>query len=252
MPEPKRIQAVQRAMAVVEAVAASDDGMRLQDLARVVGMSPAAIHHILATLAGSGWVERADRPIRYRLGAGLAQLADRPRRGRLRALVDAALVALQRDLGCSAVCVCEAVGLEVLLTRQVAADRPGQVEELSGSVLPPYTSAASLVHLAFWPEERVQAYREQRPFEVHGAGLWGSAAAFWDEVAQVRRRGWGLLPLAEAGSLRMGVPIRGAGGGLLASFTLSHPAVGDRQAVAERWAAAAQEAAAGIVRGLAG
>jgi DNA-binding IclR family transcriptional regulator len=252
MAEPKRIQAVQRAMAAVEAIARSDDGLRLQDLARVVGLSPSAVHHILHTLAEGGWVERQEKPIRYRLGAGLTQLADRPRRGRLRVLVDRALVALQRDLACSAVCVCEAVGLEVLLTRQATADRPGQIEELVGSVLPPYTSAASLIHLSFWPEERVQAYREQRPFELYGAALWGSAEAFWAEAAAVRRRGWGMLPLSDPAALRLGVPIQGPGGGLLASFTLSQAGVADRAATARRLAQAAMAAATAIGSGLGG
>lgn len=225
--EPKRIQSVQRAMAVVEAIAASEDGMRLQDLARTVGLTAGAVHHIVDTMVAGGWLARTAQPVRYRLGAGLLAMSGRHGQRRLVAVVDAEMIALLARSGGDSISFCEAAGHELLLTRSVHRDRPATVVPVTGTVLPPYTSAASIVHLACWPAERAQAYRELRPFEVHAGGMWPSREAFEAAVATVRSAGHVDLPLAEPRSLRIGVPVLGVGGALLASLTITAVQVAD-------------------------
>lgn len=218
---PKRIQSLQNAMRVVAAIAGSDDGMRLQDLAAAVGLTAGAVHHIVDTLAADGWVERIEQPVRYRLGHALPALVARQGGRRLARAVDAEMEDLLRRLGGGSLSYCEAAGMEILIIRAADAAHGGRVAPVAGSVLQPYTSAASVVHLAWWPAERAQAYRELRPFEAHGLPLWGSAERFAAALAAARREGFVDLPLADPALLRIGVPVLDAAGALHASLTIT-------------------------------
>lgn len=238
-------------MAVVEAIAASEDGMRLQDLARSVGLTAGAVHHIVDTLVAGGWLERGTQPVRYRLGQGLVGIAHRQGRRRMTAVIDAAMIELLAASGGESVSCCEASGNEILLTRAVRGDRPATVVPVVGTVLPPYTSAASVVHLACWPEERAAGYRELRPFEVHAGQMWKGRDAFEAAVAGVRRAGHVDLPLAERTSLRIGFPVFAAAGNLVASLTVTAIQVADPAAARERIVAAGLRATAGIRAALA-
>jgi len=249
---PKRIHSLQNAMRVIEAIAASEDGVRIQDLAAVVGLTPAAIHHIVDTLAADGWLVRASKPVRYRLGHALPALVARQGGRLLARCVDAEMVALQRRLGDCSISCCEAAGHEILLTRSTDAKRSGTVTPVTGTVLPPYTSAASVIHLAWWPSERAQAYRDLRPFEVHGLPLWGSAGRFAKALTCARERGHVDLPLSDAGALRVGVPVLDAGGALAASLTISMHALSDVDAARARVISEGRAATAVIQQQLTG
>jgi DNA-binding IclR family transcriptional regulator len=219
--EPKRIQSLQHAMTVVEAIAASEDGLRLLDLAQQAGLSSSAVHHIVDTLCAQGWLVREAQPIRYRLGPVLLGLSGHQRQRQRTAIIDAAMIELLQRSGADSVNLCEAAGLEMLLTRCVRADRPDEVTPVSGSVLQPYTSAASLVHLAYWPAERSQTFCELRPFEVHAGTMWPSRAGFDAALAQTRSENCADLPLNDPHALRLGVPVFDADGALIASLTIT-------------------------------
>lgn len=218
---PKRIQSVQRAIALVEAIAASDDGMRLQDLARSIGVTAGAAHHLVDTLAASGWVARSAEPVRYRLGPALAELNGRHQQRRLMTAIEAGMRDLHRRLAVCSISLCEAVGSELVLSRAIAHDAGSAVIETRGTVLPAYTSAASLIHLAFWDAERAGTYRAQHSFTEHGAAMWGTPERFDAALRTVRRGGFAELPVRQSEALRLGVPIFAPGGGLAASFTIT-------------------------------
>jgi DNA-binding IclR family transcriptional regulator len=244
--EPKRIQSLQHAMTVVEAIAASEDGLRLLDLAQQVGLSSSAVHHIVVTLSAQGWLVRDAQPIRYRLGPVLLGLPGRQLHRQRCVVIDAAMIDLLQRSGADSVNLCEATGLEMLLTRTVRADRPDEVTPVSGSVLQPYTSAASLVHLAFWPAERSQTFREQRPFEVHAGTMWPSRAGFDDALARTRSAGCADLPLNDPLALRLGVPVFDAVGALIASLTITVHKTADPVAMRTRCIAAGCRTTAAI------
>jgi IclR family acetate operon transcriptional repressor len=70
------VGSVARAIALLDAVAESDGGARVNELARRIGVNPSTASRLLSTLEAGGLVERgADGP--YRLGLKLVALADR-------------------------------------------------------------------------------------------------------------------------------------------------------------------------------
>lgn len=204
-------------MAVLEAIAAEPTGMRIQTLAERLDLTPGAIHHILDTLAEGGYVERRTRPVTYHLGPAVQALAERGRQCQTDAAVDRELQRLARVLPRIKAVYCEAVGMEFRMRRQ-AGDTGVVAVDAS---LPPYTSAASLVHFAFWPSERVEDYQAERPFTTHGIALWQNRERFDAAVAAVRARGFADLPMDAASRPRIGVPVLRGDGVLVGSFTLT-------------------------------
>jgi IclR family acetate operon transcriptional repressor len=70
------VASVARALALLDEVARSDDGLGVNELARRIGVNPSTASRLLGTLEDGGFVERSpDGP--YRLGLKLVTLSDR-------------------------------------------------------------------------------------------------------------------------------------------------------------------------------
>src|SRR5579859_7469669 len=74
-PATRHVAAVQRAMAILEALAAAKGDLGTNEIARQTGINGSSISRILATLASGGLVEHLPSSGRYRLGVGIMRLA---------------------------------------------------------------------------------------------------------------------------------------------------------------------------------
>ncbi len=72
-PAVRHVAAVERALAVLDAVAEAED-VGTNELARRSGINPSTVSRLLATLAARGLVRHVEETGRYRLGARLVQL----------------------------------------------------------------------------------------------------------------------------------------------------------------------------------
>ena len=88
------IQSVNRAVDILEALAASSDGLSLTEIAGGTGLNVSTCHHLLATLTERNFVGRKANTRKYVLGSRLGDLAE----SRLKQfdLVDAAMPELHR------------------------------------------------------------------------------------------------------------------------------------------------------------
>lgn len=75
-PAGRRIAAVERALAVLDALAEGGDELGTNEIARRTGVNPSTASRSLATLAGAGLVEHVPESGRYRLGLRLVHLAN--------------------------------------------------------------------------------------------------------------------------------------------------------------------------------
>jgi DNA-binding IclR family transcriptional regulator len=98
-PAVRHVAAVERALAVLDAVAEAGD-IGTNELARRTGINPSTVSRLLATLAARGLVRHVPETGRYRLGARLVQLGGAALAGLdLRELARPALVALAAETG---------------------------------------------------------------------------------------------------------------------------------------------------------
>ena len=88
-----RVQSAARALAILSAVAASDDGLTAPEIAEIVGLTRATAYHLVHTLVGEGFlIASAHR--RFRLGFRVGTLVD----GFERQVVPADMVPFARSL----------------------------------------------------------------------------------------------------------------------------------------------------------
>lgn len=69
------VQAVDRAIMLIETLAEAKQELRLQDIARMTGLKVSTCHHLLNTLLRRGYVAKMDKPRAYFLGPRLAEIA---------------------------------------------------------------------------------------------------------------------------------------------------------------------------------
>ena len=77
---PAGVQSIERTIAIVRAVAQAQDGARLVDVARQLGITKSTAHRILQALVHAGWVEQGKESGRFHLGVELHALGLRRRR----------------------------------------------------------------------------------------------------------------------------------------------------------------------------
>jgi IclR family acetate operon transcriptional repressor len=75
LPATRHVAAVQRAIAILDELAAARTELGTNEIARRTGINVSTISRILATLAAGGLVDHVPATGRYRIGAGIARLA---------------------------------------------------------------------------------------------------------------------------------------------------------------------------------
>ena len=75
-PAVRHVAAVERAFAVLDALADGNHELGTNEIARRTGINPSTVSRLLATLAGAGFVEHVAESGRYRLGLRLVHLGN--------------------------------------------------------------------------------------------------------------------------------------------------------------------------------
>lgn len=155
--------AVDKALDIIEIVAAADPAPRLSELAATAGLHRATAHRVLADLLRRGWVQRDGD--RYRPGVAVLRLS--------RGAASDALAALARPiLGGLAERTAMMVNLQVLeadSARVIDAVRPvrlAMITDLLGESLPVHRFAGPLALVAALPEAARRPYL--RPAQADG------------------------------------------------------------------------------------
>lgn len=237
--------AVERAFAILQAIAAEQESMGISALARATGLAKSTVSRLVATLDQLDMVERVGTDGRYQLGPGLTVLTPRSTatlvdlaRPHLRALVER----VGEDAGLAV-----SDGTDVLYVDQVQGPGAVQVQDWTGDRLPAHAVAAGYVLMRSWPMDKLDAYL---------AGTLESLASHTvTDPAVIRRRVeswtshvWTHLEFADDVN-GAAAPIYGADGSIVAAVNLYGPTYrfpGDRseQAIGELLAAAGRKISA--------
>jgi DNA-binding IclR family transcriptional regulator len=213
------VGSVARAIALLDAVAESDGGARVNELARRIGVNPSTASRLLSTLEAGGLVERMPGGP-YRLGLKLVALSDRVlAQLDVREQARSWLTWLVQETGETATLSVPGGG-EAITVDFVPS--PSSVVSLArlGRPSVAHATAAGKVMLAFGtparPNEELTAFTERTITD---------AAALNRELEQVRSAG-----MAEAVGERepdlnaLAAPVLGRGGELVAILGLQGPA----------------------------
>lgn len=220
-PERYRIQALDRALQVLECVAEAPD-RPLHDLARRCGTSTSQTFKILATLEGRGLV--AKRPDKtYRLGYGALRLGHRA--AGLHPVVDAAGPTLDglRDATGESVHLVLRDGLDAVIADVRESSQAVRVVAPVGKRGRLHVGGSGKLFLAFGPEG-LMAELLRGPLEPYTELSETDPGLLRHDVGRVRRLGVCVaIGDFEDGAFSVAAPVFGAGGAMVASVAVAGP-----------------------------
>jgi len=218
-PAIRHVAAVQRAVAVLDALAEETPDLGTNEIARRTGINPSTVSRLLATLAEAGFVEHVADSGRYRLGLRLLELGNAVlARIDLREIARAHLAALVAETGEGATLSAPGEHEAVTVDFVQSAASVQFVARLGRSSVA-HATAVGKVYLACGGE------LPDGPLPPFTARTITDRSALAAEIARVRERGF-----AEAAGEReddlnaIAAPIRGSRGELVAILGVQGPA----------------------------
>lgn len=216
----KPVQSLQRGLAILDALANARDGQSLKALARVTGCSSAATFHLAQTLVAAGYVQRHENPARYSLGNKLHLLTQSQRQDRMSQVIDQQMQHIRTQIPDASIYFSQYLGGQVMVRTQLAARSQNMIQHEVNMALPPYISAAAVIHLAYWTDDQTQDYLQAYSFDVYGRLFWGSWKNFTKHLQKTRKNGVVLVPEHIPSHLKLGLPVLGPTGVLLGAMTI--------------------------------
>lgn len=219
-----RIQAIERAVAILGAFSADEPDLRVSDIAQRLGLHKSTVHRFLVNLEAAGMVEKTPRTGRYRLGLRLFELGslvmDRIN------LWDEALPFLEdlvRTTGETGHMAVLEAG-EAVYVERVEARRALRVPSAVGRGYPAHATNLGKVLLAFRPVEEVDEIIAQKGLPGFTPHTITTADALHADLATIRERGFSVDNEEYDEGLRcIGAPVWDHTGGVVAAIGIGGP-----------------------------
>ncbi|RWR15580.1 IclR family transcriptional regulator [Paenirhodobacter populi] len=184
------VQAVDRALHLLETLAAHPDGVRLSDIARQVGLAPSTAHRLLTTLEQRGFAQFDTAKTHWHVGrkafvVGVAYT-------RWQSFIAAATPYLRRLRDMSR----ETANLGVLEDGEVITVAQVESREIIRAIAPPggrapvMNSGMGKAIVATWPDAAIEDLLARHPLRPMTRHSLHSPEAVWQEIALIRARGY--------------------------------------------------------------
>ncbi|TVQ38046.1 MAG: MarR family transcriptional regulator [Geminicoccaceae bacterium] len=219
-----QVQSLTRALALLEAVAESHDGLTLSDLAELTGLPPSTAHRLLTTL-------EATRFVRFEPSQGLWQVGIQAfvvgnafvRTRDVTAIARPHMRRLRDECGETVNLYLEDAG-EVVCMTQVESRQLMRAIARPGGRVRMHVSGAGKAILAHLDENRLRAILLQHGLKRYTAQSIDSPAKLRAELARIRERGYAIDDEENAVGLRcVAAPILDEHGLPVAAISLSGP-----------------------------
>ena len=182
------IQSIERAVAILEAVAGEPDGITLAEVSAALGLHSSTAFHLIRTLTSLGIVEQLESK-RYRVGSRLFALA-------ASAMTETAMLtqatpileALSRDTGDAAHLAIRSRH-EIVVIARTAATGMLQLAGRTGTTRPAHATAIGKVLLSEVPVETLESLLDQLDFKRFTKATITSRKDLLTELAEVRATG---------------------------------------------------------------
>jgi IclR family acetate operon transcriptional repressor len=215
------VQVVDRALDVLEALAAAGGPVGVGELGERTGLPQGTVHRILRSLQERGYVRR-DASRKYSVGTAAVRLADAAQRSLARTARPylAELVAISGETANLAVLE----GIDVVYVAQVSSPHTLRMFAEVGRHVPPHSTAVGKVLLAAMPREEARGILRRTGLAARTAATITDLADLEAELDLVAAQAWAADEEEhEAGIRCVAVPIGGEGP-TLAAMSVSGPA----------------------------
>ena len=216
------VGSVVKAMSLVKITAAAPDGLKNSELAEAANLKAVTCFNLVRTLVSGGFLDRIDG--RLYVGSEISRLAEHRFHTAFFRQAEHALLKLNHAWPRATMifAVPGTAGMEQ--THRISFDHPGVIQRLNNEIMPPYSSAAGLLGLAFDPDEDVRLRIEEKyPFPEFGINLWKSRKALDAFLKKCRKDRIAEIPFDSDVFRRISVPIFDRSGKFTAVIGASCP-----------------------------
>ncbi len=218
------IQSLERAAAILEAVARRPEGVGLAELSVEVGLHTSTAFHLIKTMVNLGFLSQVAETKRYRIGCRLFALAA----GALEenALLSLATPILERLSGETGEAAHLAVRSkqEIIVIARTAASGLLQLSSRTGAARPPHATAIGKMLLSAMPERDLDKLLEGLTMEAFTEKTITDRKALRAGLAEIRRQGIAYDDCELDPDVRcIAVPVRDFAGRCVGAMGLSGP-----------------------------
>ena len=216
------VGSVVKAMALVKITASAPDGLKICELAETANLKTVTCFNLVRTLIAGGFLDKING--RLYVGSEISRLSENRFHTDFFHQAENALLKLNRAWPRATVifAVPGQAGMEQ--THRIGFDHPGVIQRLNNEIMPPYSSAAGLLGLAFDPDEDVMLRIEEKyPFLEFGIHLWRSRKSLDAFLEKCRRDRIAEIPFDTDVFRRISVPIFDKAGKFTAVIGASCP-----------------------------
>lgn len=216
--------ALDKALAVLEAVTAHAGPIGLPELSNRLRLPRQTIHRILMQLTASGLIRRAHERDRYMIGTRLSKLAaDTLVAANHTAPVRAVLQSLVNDI--NETCNIGILdGLDFVYLERIESDWPLRVTLQAGSRVPAYCTSGGKVLLAHLPSRPRKRLLRARPLTAHTPSTITNISRLEQDLAAGRQSGYAVNNEEfTPGIIGVAVPIHGPAGQPVAALACHAP-----------------------------
>ena len=217
------IQVIDRAISLLDAIAAHTHPASLKSLAETTQLHPSTGFRILASLCDHGLVERTETG-HYQLGVKLLQLGSRVQ-GRLDIRREARTILewLRSEIN-ETVNLIVREGDEVVYVERVTPSRMMRVEQAIGGHMPLHVTAVGKLFLAEGGAEACLEYAERSGLKPRTPHSITESTALWRNVKNAVQQGFAMDDEeAELGVGCIGVPVLDSTNRMIAGISVSAP-----------------------------
>ena len=227
MPANELVQSLTRGLEILEAVAASDGGLTVAQVADALGLKRPTAHNLVRTLAARDYLRVVAGPARYRLGPAFQDLLTQHAERSLMQRVEQSLLEGHLASPGTSWLYVEAGNPELRVNCRIDRDAR-RVYRPTRDVLHPYGSATGLCAYAFAGDPQREVFRARYPFEAYRGGVWEGFEQFEAFAVRARGRGYAQPPDGADGGFRISAPVLSPNGDLLGMIGLHHVGKTDR------------------------
>ena len=238
-------QSTEKALAIMELLAAKSSPMRLLDIAHALSLNTSTVARFLSSLVATGYVAQEPETQRYYMTYKICRVANQVSvRKTLQATTHAVLVELSERFG-EAICVSIEQGMEMVYVD--VANAPNQTLlsiQRVGNTTPMHCTGNGKLLLTNYTPEQLTRYIETRGLVRYTENTITDRTALEAELAAIRLRGYAVDNQEREDGVRcLAYPIRDYTGSIIAGISVTAPATRMTNPVMEGYKAELSEAA---------
>lgn len=200
------VNSLLKGLDILSLVGRSENGIRISEIAELMGMKVPATHNLVRTLLTRGFLEKRNGNLLY-IGPTFMDIAGVQQNSSMSLAAEKLLQELHATLPQGVVVFGLATAQDIRQIFRISYDRPRVLQRLSGDSFHLYASAAGLVGLAFASESSRIILEERHPFAEFGLHLWQTRENLENYLQDVRRRRAAICPFDKDMFFRVSVPV---------------------------------------------